>query len=152
DWPPLLAARNLVFRFRPQGRPVLEGLDLAITAGQRLLLEGPSGGGKSTLASVLAASRVAESGLLLLHGLDRDTLGVEGWRRRIVMAPQFHENHVFLGPFAFHVLMGREWPPRDGDLALADACCRALGLGALLDRMPGGIQQMVGETGWQLSH
>ena len=30
--------------------------------------------------------------------------------------------------------------------------CRDLGLGPLLDRMPGGLMQMVGETGWQLSH
>ncbi len=30
--------------------------------------------------------------------------------------------------------------------------CRELGLGPLLDRMPGGMFQMVGETGWQLSH
>ena len=30
--------------------------------------------------------------------------------------------------------------------------CRALGLGPLLDRMPAGLFQMVGETGWQLSH
>jgi ABC-type transport system involved in cytochrome bd biosynthesis fused ATPase/permease subunit len=30
--------------------------------------------------------------------------------------------------------------------------CRALDLGPLLDRMPAGIQQVVGETGWQLSH
>ena len=30
--------------------------------------------------------------------------------------------------------------------------CEALGLGPLLRRMPSGIHQLVGETGWQLSH
>jgi ATP-binding cassette subfamily B protein len=30
--------------------------------------------------------------------------------------------------------------------------CHALGLGPLLEGMPAGLQQMVGETGWQLSH
>ena len=30
--------------------------------------------------------------------------------------------------------------------------CRELGLGDLLERMPAGFQQMVGESGWQLSH
>ena len=29
--------------------------------------------------------------------------------------------------------------------------CRELGLGPLIERMPGGLEQMVGETGWQLS-
>jgi ATP-binding cassette, subfamily B, bacterial len=148
----LLAAQNLTFRYRPHGRPVLDGLDLSIASGERLLLEGASGEGKSTLASILSGSRLAESGLLLLDGLDRDTLGAEGWRRRIVMAPQFHDNHVFMGPFAFNLLMGRNWPPSNQDLDMATELCRALGLGPLLDRMPGGIHQMVGETGWQLSH
>jgi ABC-type multidrug transport system fused ATPase/permease subunit len=37
-------------------------------------------------------------------------------------------------------------------LAAAEAVCRALDLGPLLDRMPAGLLQVVGETGWQLSH
>jgi ABC-type transport system involved in cytochrome bd biosynthesis, fused ATPase and permease components len=48
--------------------------------------------------------------------------------------------------------MGRRWPPQSEDLEEAEAICRELGLGDLLDRMPAGLLQMVGETGWQLSH
>jgi ATP-binding cassette subfamily B protein len=33
-----------------------------------------------------------------------------------------------------------------------ESVCRDLGLGDLIDRMPAGLNQMVGETGWQLSH
>jgi ATP-binding cassette subfamily B protein len=148
----LLDARDLVFRYRDRGGPVLQGVTVQIRSGDRLLLEGPSGGGKSTLAALLAGARLPESGLVLFGGLDRDTLGAERWRRRIVIAPQFHENHVLMGTFAFNVLLGRGWPPRPGDLEAVDQTCRALGLGDLLDRMPAGMQQVVGETGWQLSH
>ena len=70
----------------------------------------------------------------------------------MVAAPQFHENHVFTGSFAFNLLLGRRWPPRAEDLREAEAVCRELGLGELLERMPGGLWQIVGETGWQLSH
>jgi ABC-type bacteriocin/lantibiotic exporter with double-glycine peptidase domain len=101
---------------------------------------------------LLAGSRAPVSGLLLLDGLDRSTLGTEGWRRRVVLAPQFHENHVLMGSFAFNLLMGRHWPPRAADLEAAESLCRALDLGPLLDRMPGGLLQTIGETGWQLSH
>jgi hypothetical protein len=76
----------------------------------------------------------------------------DGWRARVVTAPQFHENHVLGGTVAFNLLMGRTWPPRDEDLADAEAVCRELGLGPLLERMPSGLSQMIGETGWQLSH
>jgi ATP-binding cassette subfamily B protein len=50
------------------------------------------------------------------------------------------------------VLLGRRWPPQPGDAEEAEALCRVLGLGDVLDRMPAGLLQMVGETGWQLSH
>ena len=66
--------------------------------------------------------------------------------------PQFHDNHVLNGSLAFNLLMGRGWPPLRADLEAATAVCRELGLGELLDRMPAGLFQMVGETGWQLSH
>ncbi len=145
-------AHDLVFRYRGREEAVLRGCSLRIDAGERLLLEGPSGGGTSTLASLLTGMRRPDSGLLLLGGLDRQTLGLDGWRRRVVSASQFHENHVLTETFAFNLLMGRRWPPRVEDLQEAETVCRELGLGELLARMPGGFEQMVGESGWQLSH
>jgi ABC-type multidrug transport system fused ATPase/permease subunit len=125
---------------------------LQIRAGDRVLLEGSSGGGKSTLAALLTGLREPESGAMLAGGLDRQTIGAQGWRRRVVSAPQFHENHVMTATFAFNLLMGRSWPPSLEDYREAEEVCRALGLGDLLDKMPAGLLQMVGETGWQLSH
>lgn len=149
---PLLTVHHLLFRYRPGDAPVLDGCDLAIASGERLLLEGPSGGGKSTLAALLAGLRQADGGLLLLHGYDAQSLGQESWRQRVVLVPQFHENFVLTGTLAFNLLMGRRWPPHAEDLHEAEAVCRELGLGDLLDRMPAGLMQQVGESGWQLSH
>ena len=149
---PVLEAHDLVFRYRDRGEPVLRGCSLRICPGDRLLLEGPSGGGKSTLAALLNGLRRPESGLMLLGGCDLQTLGSEGWRQRVVAAPQFHDNHVFAGTFAFNLLMGRRWPPRPEDIGEAEALCHELGLEELLERMPAGLLQMVGDTGWRLSH
>jgi ATP-binding cassette subfamily B protein len=148
----LVDAREVAFRYRDRGEPVLRGCSLSIRAGERLLLEGSSGGGKSTLGMLLAGLRSPESGLLLLGGLDRHTLGLDGWRRRVAATPQFHENHVLLGPLSFNLLLGRDWPAASSDRAEAIALCRELGLGPLLERMPLGLEQIVGEVGWQLSH
>ncbi len=148
----VLMARNVVFRFYERGRIILDGCNLRIQQGDRVLLEGPSGGGKSTLASLLAGLRKHESGLLLLRGYDRQTLGADEWRSKVVIVPQFHENHIFTETFGFNLLMGRRWPPTAQDLALAETVCRELGLGDLLDRMPAKFDQPVGERGWQLSH
>ncbi len=148
----VLEAQELVYRYQDRARPVLDGMSLAIHRGDRILIEGPSGGGKSTLAAILTRLRSPGSGLLLLAGLDRHTVRPDVWRRRVVSAPQFHENHVFTETFAFNLLMGRRWPPRRQDLIDALTVCRELGLGELLERMPSGLYQLVGETGWQLSH
>ncbi len=151
--PPLFRLMALGFRLCRLDASTL-GRSLCLLQGQgaRLLLEGPSGGGKSTLAAILAGLRRPASGLLLLDGLDAPTHGEQGWRERVAAAPQFHENHILTNTFAFNLLMGRRWPPSNEDLQLARSLCGELGLGPLLDRMPAGMQQNVGETGWQLSH
>jgi ATP-binding cassette subfamily B protein len=53
---------------------------------------------------------------------------------------------------AFNLLLGQDWPPSAAALDAAEELCEALGLGPLLRRMPGGLLQLVGETGWRLSH
>ncbi len=147
----LVRARNLAVGW-PGRRPVLEGVDLSLSVGDRVLITGPSGGGKSTLAGVLTGARASNEGLLLLRGLDRTSLGPRAWRKMVAQAPQFHENHIFENTLAFNVLMGSSWPASPPDLARARALCDRLGLGPLLDRMPAGLNQVVGESGWQLSH
>ena len=148
----IVDVHNLVFRHIDRGEAILQGLNLRICANERVLLEGPSGGGKSTLAALLSGLRSARSGSILVNGLDWKTLGSDAWRRRIAMAPQFHENHILTETLAFNLLMGRRWPPKAEDLEDATAICRELGLGELLAKMPAGLAQVVGDNGWQLSH
>jgi ATP-binding cassette, subfamily B, bacterial len=146
----ILEARQIAFAHA--GRvEVFKNVHCTINDGDWILLEGPSGGGKSSLASVLAGVREPSSGLLLASGLDRRTLGSCAWRKMVAAAPQYHENHVFSGTIAFNLLLGRGWPHTQRDLQDASDVCAELGLDDLLRRMPGGMQQMVGETGWQLS-
>lgn len=148
---PLIDAQAVAFSYPSSNETVLEGTDLIVAHGERILLEGPSGGGKSTLAGVLTGLHRPKAGLLLLNGLDRHTLG-DDWHRLATSAPQFHENHILSGSLAFNLLMGRQWPAPPEALREAYEICEELGLGPLLKRMPGGIYQYVGETGWQLSH
>jgi ATP-binding cassette subfamily B protein len=146
----ILEARDISFA-HPGRTEVLSHVNCAVRDGDWILLEGASGGGKSTLASLFAGMREPSSGLLAAGGFDRGTLGSRAWRAVVAAAPQYHENHVFSGTVAFNLLMGRAWPPTYEDLEEAAAVCADLGLDDLLRRMPGGMNQMIGETGWQLS-
>lgn len=148
---PLVEVFDVVFRYRATGQPVLRGADLKILRGERVLLEGASGGGKTTLASVMAGLRTPESGLVMVAGYDQHTLNREAWRTVVATAPQYHENHIFSHTLAFNLLLGRQWPPTAADLEEVTAVCAELGLSTLIERMPAGVLQRVGETGWQLS-
>lgn len=162
--PPLLAGRGLRFRHGGREQEALTGADFELVPGDHVLLEGPSGGGKSTLVSLLAGWRVPRTGSLLLNGLDRTSQGARRWRRQVAAAPQFHENHVFTGTMAFNLLLAH--PPEAGlgaggvnhvpaDLRGQEKAleiCAELGLDRLIERMPSGLRQVIGETGWQLSH
>jgi ATP-binding cassette subfamily B protein len=131
------SAVSYIYPNRP--RPVLEDVGFELLEGDRVLLTSPSGGGKSTLVSLMNGLRKPSAGSLAVAG-------------RVATAPQFHENYVFTESFAFNLLMGRGWPPTAADMKEGASLCRELGLGELLEKMPGGMNQMVGDTGWQLSH
>jgi ATP-binding cassette subfamily B protein len=149
---PLIAGRDLGFSYPGRADPVLAGCTFQVRRGDRILLEGPSGGGKSTLGALLCGLRAPTSGSLRYDGVEASALGTLAWRARVGAAPQFHENHVFSASLLFNLLLGRAWPPRHEDIVEAQAVCRELDLGPLLDRMPSGLEQLVGESGWQLSH
>lgn len=147
----LIDADGLRMQWPGRAQAVLEDGNFRILRGQQILLQGASGSGKSTLAAVLTGLHPVQQGVLRLHGLDLHSLGAQ-WTQRVVAAPQFHQNHLFTGTLAQNLLMGRESPASEQDLQEAQSLCQELGLGELLARMPGGLQQAVGESGWQLSH
>lgn len=147
----VLQVRDVSYSYPGQKRQVLSGCQLEIRDGDRVLLEGSSGSGKSTFGNILAGLRRPTGGLILAQGLDFSTVGELGWRRQVGTAPQYHENHILSGPLHFNLLIGRSFPLADRDVRDAEEVCQELGLGPLLERMPAGIMEMVGDTGWQLS-
>ena len=149
---PLIVMKDISYSYIKENSFKLEIPDLTLLKGDRILLEGHSGEGKSTLASIISGQRSPDSGLIFLKGYESSQIGSINWRRHVVLSPQFHENYIFTGSFAFNLLMGKSWPPGQEDLKNAENICLKLGLGDLLEKMPQGFEQMMGETGWQLSH
>jgi ATP-binding cassette subfamily B protein len=147
--PVVLAASSLSFAYRPGRSLVLEDASLRVRRGERVLVTGPSGGGKTTLFKLIAGELRPSGGVILVDGSDPHVVSEEEWRERVASAPQFHENYVFTQPLAFNL------DPR-GELASASPeaqeICAELGLDRVIARMPQGYAQLLGETGWQLSH
>lgn len=143
--------RGVNFKYPRSIRPVLEDANLYIAEADRVLLTGRSGSGKSTLATIMAGRLQQDSGIVLSGGIDRHVAGMAQWRNLVCYVPQQGANHVLTETFAFNLLLGRPWPPSRSDLDEALAVAKDLGLDSLLDRMPAGMMQMIGEGGWTLS-
>ena len=147
----VIFSQDLTFYQPGRVEPTLSKCSLAIEKGDLVLCEGGSGSGKSTLAKVLAGFAHPAGGVLLSGGLDRHVLGSSRWRHRVALAPQYHENHIFSAPLYFNLLLGRTYPFSQRDIVDAKEICDQMGLGELVASMPAGLDQIVGDTGWQLS-
>lgn len=144
-------ARGLGYAYPGSAQPVVRDVNFELDTSQKVLLTGNSGSGKSTLGALLAGRLQPDRGVILSQGTDRHVVGASGWLKQVCYVPQSGSNHVLTDTFAFNLLLGRSWPPSAGDLKEAAEVVERLGLGPLIERMPAGLMQMVGEGGWRLS-
>ena len=136
---------DLGFSYAPDGVPVIAGLSCAFRPGERVALIGPSGIGKSTLASLIFAARAANGGTIRLDGVPIAEVPLATLRQRILVVP--HEIDVFTGSVAENIRLGaREAGP--DDIARA---ARIAGLDAEIAALPQGYDTLLGQGGVELS-
>ncbi|MEU8225462.1 thiol reductant ABC exporter subunit CydC [Kribbella sp. NPDC048915] len=124
---------------------VLKGLSVDVPAGSRVVVTGASGAGKSTLALVLLRFLEPWGGEVLLGGVDVRQL--EGDQVRSVVGLLTQESHVFDTSIRENLLLAK---PGASDLQLWNALYRAR-LGQFVEKLPDGLDTMVGEHGARLS-
>lgn len=132
------------FAYRP-GKPVLQGLDLSIPAGEVLAIVGPTGHGKSTLVQLLTRFYDVGAGAVLLDGHDIRTLSEASLRRHVGVVLQ--DNVLFGGTVIDNLRLAK---PGASDAELIDAS-RDLGADEVLAALPHGYRTQVGPLGCQLS-
>ncbi|MEU4805679.1 ABC transporter ATP-binding protein [Actinosynnema sp. NPDC023587] len=126
-----LALRAATFRYGEHSDPVLDRADLVIEDGEWVVVLGPSGIGKSTLATVLTGLERPESGSVEFAGLDVSRYQAAELRHRMALIPQ--EAYVFSGTVRENLV---PLAP-DADDATIDATIRAVGLEELVARHGG---------------
>ena len=142
---PAVEFEDVTLRYRPGDDPALDDFSLAIGAGERVALVGPSGAGKTTVASVLLRFFVPQSGTVRLAGVDLADLDLENLRRAIALVPQ--DAYLFSGSIADNLRLAR---PSATEEEMLEAMRRAAGA-EILDRLPDGLDSEVGERGTRLS-
>ncbi|MFN8125326.1 MAG: ATP-binding cassette domain-containing protein [Candidatus Nanopelagicales bacterium] len=112
-------ARDLVFRYRDDLPPVLDGVNLSIPAGAHVAIVGPSGCGKSTLLRLLLGLEDPDSGIVSFDGRDLSGLDRSAVRRQIGTVMQ--SSQLLPGSIRENVDLGRGLSPDEIWAALAEA-------------------------------
>ncbi|WP_340014856.1 thiol reductant ABC exporter subunit CydD [Paenibacillus sp. FSL K6-1318] len=140
-----LALTDVQVRHDDEGPSSLKDVTFQITGLGKIGIIGASGAGKSTLIDVLAGFQLPTSGQVLANGQSITPDMLESWRRQTAAIPQ--HPYIFSGSLADNV---RFYMPEASDAEVAKAISAA-GLTKLLTSLSGGLHELIGAGGRQLS-
>ena len=105
-----LELRNVTFRYEGREKPAISGLSFSLDRGERVLVIGPVGSGKSSLVKIIAGLLPAQGGSILVNGHPLTGLSRSDWAALIGYVPQ--EALLFSGSIMENVAFGtRAYPP-----------------------------------------
>lgn len=136
--------RDVTFGYNPN-LPVLRGFDLSIRPGQTVAIVGPTGAGKSTIASLISRFYDIQKGTILIDGHDIRDVTQSSLRRQIGIVLQ--EPFLFTGTICENIRYGR----LDATDEEVEEAARAVGLHDLVLQLPDGYNTTIRERGRNLS-
>lgn len=143
----MMEFHNVHFRY-PDGKEVLKGISFSLEAGKTYALVGPTGGGKTTTASLMARLYDATEGTVLLNG--RDIRSYEPAERASKIGFILQEPFLFTGTLLENIFYGNaEFAGRTNEqliAAIADA-----GLSDLLQHFEKGLETKIETSGDTIS-
>ncbi|MFC3746458.1 ABC transporter ATP-binding protein [Paenibacillus sp. GCM10012306] len=137
--------RNVWFKYSPVGDWVLKDIDLSIKPGQTVAFVGMSGGGKSSLISLIPRFYDVTEGSLRVDDQDIRSLTQESLRGAVGMVLQ--DNFLFSGSVRENILFGNPQASEESIIAAAQAA----NAHDFIIQLPQGYDTEVGERGVKLS-
>src|SRR5438105_4659944 len=135
---------DVSFAYEP-GRPVLRGVDFHARAGELVAVVGATGAGKTTLVSLVPRFYDVTAGRVLVDGIDVREFRLRALRQQVGMVLQ--PALVFPTTLRENVAYGRP----DATAEQIAAAVRLAQLGGFVERLPEGLDTVVGEAGATLS-
>jgi subfamily B ATP-binding cassette protein MsbA len=137
---------GLTFQYQADGPKILNDIHLVVPAGSTLGIVGESGGGKSTLISLLPRFLEKTEGSLTIDGVDVSQWQLASLRRQIAIVTQ--ESHLFNDTIYNNIAYGEMSTASLEEVKQAARMANAL---EFIEDLPEGFQTMVGDAGIRLS-
>lgn len=136
---------NVSFHYSDDENLVLSGIDLNIKAGSHVAFVGQSGGGKTTLCSLIPRFYDVTEGRITLDGRDIRDIQIKSLRENIGVVQQ--DVYLFSGTVLENIAYGAENADRDSIVKAAELA----GADEFIRSLPDGYDTYVGERGVKLS-
>ena len=140
-----IAFADVRFAYTPRGRPAIDGVSFEIAAGAMVALVGPSGAGKTTVTYLMQRFYDPQSGAVRLDGHDLRDLTLGSVSRAVGTVMQ--DTYLFHTTLLDNIRYGR----LDATDDEVRASAHAAGLDSMIERLPDGLDTVVGERGYRLS-
>jgi ATP-binding cassette subfamily C protein CydCD len=140
-----LALHGITFTYAGRLRPALLDVSFTVPAGATVALVGPSGAGKTTIASLLLRFWDPDAGSITLGGHDLRRWRLDALRREIALVAQ--DTHLFNDTLGANIRIARP----EATLAQVMTAIERASLLPLVRALPEGLDTRVGERGLQLS-
>ena len=137
--------KQVSFHYETEGKNVISDLDLSVCAGESIALVGPSGGGKTTLCSLIPRFYETSSGSIFVDGKDIKQVKLSSLRENIGVVAQ--DVYLFSGSIRENIAYGKENATDD---QIREAA-RLAGADEFIEQLPDGYDTYVGERGVKLS-
>jgi ATP-binding cassette, subfamily B, bacterial len=138
-----LSFNNVTFTYGRE--PVLRDVNLTIRAGETIALVGPTGAGKSTIASLIPRLIDPTEGAVEIDGRDLRSLQLKSVRRQVSMVLQ--DTVLLHGTIFDNIAVGRP----DATAAEVRRAAKLACVDEFVGRLPQGLDTMLGERGSNLS-
>lgn len=146
DGPLTVALDHVSFTYGGEdGAPTLSNVSISVKPGETVALVGPSGGGKSTILSLLPRFYDVTAGAVTVNGQDIRTLKLHSLRERIALVTQ--EPFLFDDTIAANIAYGRKGASAEQIIEAA----RSAAAHDFIAALPEGYATRVGEAGMRLS-
>lgn len=140
-----ISFENVSFRYNDTEREVLTNIDLHVRAGETIALVGMSGGGKSTLVSLIPRFYDVSQGAIKIDGIDIRDVTQRSLRKNIGMVLQ--DNILFSESIATNIRLGNPYATDEEVIAAA----KAANAHDFIMELPNRYDTLVGERGVKLS-